>query len=78
MPVIWPFDVLKLKPAGNPGLIDQLVGVPVSIVGDQVLIAEFTRYVLLFGIYVIVGPSRSTSRFTVVLPLPPALVAVMV
>jgi hypothetical protein len=40
VPVISPVLVLNDKPAGSPGLIDQVVDAPPVLVADQLLIAK--------------------------------------
>ena len=73
-----PVLVLKVKPAGKPGLMAQPVIVPPVLVGVQVLIAVPAVKLLLDGVYDMIGGFASTLRVTVVLLLPPAFVAVMV
>jgi len=39
VPEMTPVDVLNDKPAGNPGLIDQVVAAPPVLVGVKLLMA---------------------------------------
>ena len=49
VPEITPVLVLNDKPAGNAGLIDQLVAAPPVLVGVHALIVVPTTYVLVEG-----------------------------
>ena len=74
-----PFEVENDRPAGSAGEIDQVVTFPPLAVGRTVVIATSMVSVNELGLYVIpVGAASLTRMVTVVVALPPVLVAVTV
>ena len=79
VPEIDPFEVENDSPAGSAGEIDQEVAFPPLAVGITVVIATPLVSVNELGLYVIPDGAASLMRMvTVVVALPPVLVAVTV
>ena len=79
VPLIAPVDESKDKPAGSEGDTDHEVMVPPLTVGVVVVIAVPLVSENELGLYVSDdGATSLTTMVTVVVPLPPALVAVIV
>jgi len=78
VPLISPFEVSNVKPAGSVGVTDQEVTVPPLEVGAAVVIAvPFVRVNGLL-LYATDGATSLTVMVTVAVVLPPVLFAVMV
>jgi hypothetical protein len=78
VPVISPVEVLKVSPAGRDGEIDQLATVPPLDDGVSVVMAEPLVSVRELGLYAMTGAASLTKMVTVVVALPPVLLAVTV
>tara|TARA_B100000674_G_C37380012_1_gene707005 strand:- start:49 stop:276 length:228 start_codon:yes stop_codon:yes gene_type:complete len=73
-----PVDVLKESPVGSEGDIDHEVTVPPLDDGVSVVMAEPLVSVSELGLYAITGAASLTRMVTVVVALPPVLLAVTV
>ena len=78
VPLMAPVDVLKESPAGSEGDIDHEVTVPPLDDGVSVVMAEPLVSVSELGLYAITGAASLTRMVTVVVALPPVLLAVTV
>jgi len=78
VPLMAPVDVLKESPAGSEGDIDHEVTVPPLDDGVSVVMAEPLVSVSELGLYAITGAASLTRIVTVVVALPPVLLAVTV
>jgi len=79
VPLIAPVVLLKLRPAGRDGEIDQFVGAPPPVVGETVDIVVPLTNVSELGEYVTADGARSlTVIVKLAVSVPPVLVAVMV
>ena len=78
VPLMAPVDVLKESPVGSEGDIDHEVTVPPLDDGVSVVMAEPLVSVSELGLYAITGAASLTRIVTVVVALPPVLLAVTV
>ena len=78
VPLMAPVDVLKESPVGSEGDIDHEVTVPPLDDGVSVVMAEPLVSVSELGLYAITGAASLTRMVTVVVALPPVLLAVTV
>lgn len=78
VPLMAPVDVLKESPVGSEGDIDHEVTVPPLDDGVSVVMAEPLVSVSELGLYAITGAASFTRMVTVVVALPPVLLAVTV
>ena len=78
VPLISPFEVSNVKPAGSVGETDQEVTVPPLEVGAVVVMAVPFVRVNGLPLYAMDGATSLTVMSTVVVELPPVLVAVIV
>ena len=73
-----PVEVSKVRPVGSDGEIDQEVTVPPVEDGVRVDMAEPLVNVSELGLYEMTGAASFTKMVTVVVALPPVLLAVTV
>ena len=78
VPEISPFEVEKVRPAGSVGVITHEVTVPPNADGVAVVIAVPFSKVREVKLYEIDGATSLTTMVTVVVALPPVLLAVTV
>ena len=81
VPVMVPSSVLKARPFGRLGLIDQETTAPDPVTvgaSGKSLLAVLLIICRSSGVYVMTGATSLTSRVNVAVVLPPALVAVTV
>ena len=78
VPLISPFDVSNVRPAGRVGEIAQVTTVPPPEVGEAVDIAVPFVRVYVLGEYAITGAASLTTMVIVAVSLPPVFDAVIV
>ena len=78
VPLISPVDVEKVSPAGRDGVIDHKVTVPPLADGVAVVMAVPFVSENELGLYETFGVTSLTTMVTVVVSLPPVLLAVIV
>ena len=69
---------MKVRPVGSAGVIDHEVTVPPLEVGVNIVMGEPLVSVSELGLYAITGAASLTRMVTVVVALPPVLLAVTV